>query len=199
MFKNISEGFKEILRDLHRAGYEEAVIHGGALRDLALGKEGRIKDIDIAVQPERPGQYLGDYMCNLGWSRMKERNVHEMYDAIPDLQTITEFKTLRSPKTVQVCSYTYSANWFVRHVINNNDFGINQIAFNGERFFFTTAFERDVATKTFTALKFKTAYQARNAIKRAKNWQYSGDYKGFKFDVSRAEEFLKNHAKSEID
>jgi hypothetical protein len=196
MFKNI-----EIPKDeeLHLSGYPEAIIHGGALRDLVIGRFHRVKDIDIAIPSSSPGEGALRGWSHNPWPRQIPKQFKEAYRQIPGLIEVNNFSTPYTHITVQIAVWDLPNTWFGRRIINRNDFGINQIGWDGRKFLWTSAFERDEQTNTFTALKFQVPQQAHNSIKRAKNWQYSGDYKGFKFDVSRAEEFLKNHAKSEID
>jgi len=207
MFKNVSvpRQWVGILRALQTTLPTPAILHGGALRDLTLGKTERVKDLDIAVCV--PKHYEGHYANfvlyklydALGWKHVerKKRQAHT-YMNVPNLVTVIDFEHPSFGIPVQICLYDYSENWFGRTIINNNDFGMNQVGFDGNKFLYTPAFERDVSTKTFTALKFKVRGQAENAIKRANDWKYSGAFKGFNFDVSRAHRFLKDNPEVEV-
>lgn len=183
-----------VLKDIHKAGYPEAIIHGGALRDLVLGKTHRVKDLDIALQGylytfvSFEGVGLPYFKYPLSWHGLVTSK--EYYGDIPDLHNLETLRSHHTKIPVQIAHFGIAKEWFGRKIINRNDFGINQIGWDGKRFIHTRAFEHDVKTKTFTALKFQVRKQAENSIKRANNWKYSGDYQGFTFDVSRAREFL---------
>ena len=179
----------EVLQDVHAAGCKGAIIHGGALRDLVLGKIHRVKDIDVAIPAVSDESLDRD-----GWDHgFMPKPAQASYSQIPRLLRVDNWGTHFVHQPVQTSVYDYPLNWFGRRIINDNDFGINQICWDGQKFLYTPAFEHDVQTKTFTALKFKVRRQAENSIKRAKKWKHSGDYKGFTFDVSRADQFLKDN------
>lgn len=181
------------LIEMQRKYGKESIIHGGALRDLALGKEA--SDIDIAI-PHDPEKTEGLLSFNvpIGWRVSKvtaKKNAYKYQDGVPQISgDLVNYKVPGLTPEVQVIPYKFSKHWFGRHVINNNDFGMNQIGYNGGRLLYNRNFEFDFFTKTFTFRKLGTEYMARNAINRAKGWEASGKYYGFEFDYTKAEDFL---------
>jgi len=177
---------------------KEAVIHGGSLRDLALDKDP--SDIDIAIPYVKGKDFPSPGIVPSGWYPVRtvtkyHRNKGSYKDGVPQVSgNINNYSAPGIEVDVQVIPYSFNRNWFGRHVINNNDFGMNQIGFDGEKLLYNTNFEFDFFSKQFTFRKLGTRYMAENAIKRAEVWKFSGKYDGFKFDCTRAKDFLERTA-----
>jgi hypothetical protein len=181
-----------ILREIQSNIGKESIIHGGAMRDLALGKEPHDIDIAVPYNPDIDG-YVSWYPPH-GWKILREttkRQTDKYKDGVPQISgNIWNVSVYGILPQVQIIPYNFPRNWFGRHVINSNDFGMNQIGFDGNKLLYNSNFEYDYFNRVFTFRKLGTRYMAKNAIKRAENWEASGKYAGYKFDCSVAKDFL---------
>ncbi|WP_026868803.1 hypothetical protein [Inquilinus limosus] len=146
-----------------------AVLSGGALRDLILGRE--VKDLDVFMKApeggpdeamrvaeavaETLGYELGvvlhgeEYMA---WAKGALVAIAELYaGSIVDLDTLEVTRTAPTQEPLNLI--------FTREVpspqsmAERNDFGICQVALDIRWAFQTPAFDKDVANSTFTFLK----------------------------------------------
>jgi hypothetical protein len=192
LLSKIPNDWASILGAVQATFGKECVIHGGSMRDLSLGRDP--SDIDIAVpyNPDKDQQL--PFFIPHTWEIVKITTKHQTdhyKDGVPQISgNIFNIKVRGVQPQVQLIPYNFPRNWFGRHVINNNDFGMNQIGFDGTKILYNTNFEHDFFNKVFTFRKLGTPYMARNAIRRAEKWEYSGKYEGFRFDCSLAQEFL---------
>ncbi len=170
----------------------QALIHGGAMRDSACKRQ--VSDVDIAVPRHTdfgmyhlsPIQVLSEE----GWVHKRCSFKKDSYrKGVAEIEDVDTYKVPGLDVPVQVITYDYPVAWFGMRVINRNDFGMNQIGYDGKKVFWSHNFERDMKEKTFHHVYCKYAYQARNAISRAKGWQF-GKYHDFKFDLALADRLI---------
>lgn len=137
--------WKELLEKIQEHQYL-AVIAGGCLRDLDHGKE--ISDVDIFV-PQLPTL------------EFTARGTH--VQDIPELVVVKEgnfywMRQSQGANRVLKCEYKGIAVDIVEmlgidnlwHVINRFDYGLNRIAYDGDRIYTSEYYEHDKKNKTFT-------------------------------------------------
>ena len=147
---DVPNKIKNILADIQNnlRGKGFAVLAGGALRDLVCGKT--INDLDIFI-------------------RCEELNSHEIvsiFGAQPVRKNL-EFigyleergETSRISRSYITYSQGYEVNlvfmpkdFTVMSLIEDFDFGICQIAFDGNELYYTSEFEKDINNKTLTVI-----------------------------------------------
>lgn len=148
------------LKRLHRAGHPDAIIAGGALRDLM--NERPIKDIDIFINPHallktpstaalrgievtrtfHPG-YVGARMASEVRSTYQYMAQGFEYNLI----------VLAEPKTPE-------------EMVARMDFGLCQIGFDGEDLLVSLAFLKDFALGTFTIALDRGEHDHARSLKR---------------------------------
>jgi hypothetical protein len=145
----LPEDWLAILRTV-QIHFADAVIGGGALRDLLLKKP--VKDIDIFV-----GWSSGDIeslerriRSKLPWSMLPCQSSLKNYDLnfTGVVQVWNGEPSRLSGKRLQIIALDEPVT--VDVVINRCDFGICRIAHDGERFYLHEDFVRDAVDQTFT-------------------------------------------------
>jgi hypothetical protein len=184
--------WSKALATVQEVYHPAAVIHGGAIRDFKLGLPAN--DLDIAVPyVERDLPFLDDLRDSLprSWKyRRGSFRKNEYKQGVYELHEVENFKVDGLFLPVQIITYRYAVPWFGMHVINHNDFGMNQVGYDGNRIFWSHRFKEDMAAKQFTHVCCHYKYQAANAITRAARWARSGKYPGFKFDTKLGESMV---------
>lgn len=141
---------RSILASLHAHGFSEAIVAGGAIRDLDNGKEATVKDIDVVIF-DRPN-YLLDLRMALRDFNHKvavPENVAN-YLSFENVSCVHEFSEEGGiPVQVVVSRHPRSAY----EILERHDFGICQIGFNGRSIIKTTAYEADKYQSCFTLVR----------------------------------------------
>ena len=149
MTLSIPPHWTTILNEIKAAGFPEAVVAGGAMRDLYFGKPHKDLDIFIQTGPAPAGlasainilkREFGSptAVCTapcvyMGWN--------------PEVAGFVNF-TIHG-EDVQIVGINRDA-FSMAAILRRIDFGICQIGWDGTNIEFTTAFFTDVANRTFT-------------------------------------------------
>ena len=156
----IPQVWQDMLHRLHILGFPEAVIAGGALRDLDNGRE--IKDVDIFVQ-DQPGvkAKLDAVFGTQGVSLVPEFVLaycefnEEVIDVFDYGTDAVDFDTLLSPPPYQVIVLSSLYDPF--QAMERFDLGITQIAFDGTRMFVHPNYTRDKEQKRMTLVRCESS------------------------------------------
>lgn len=175
-----------ILHRIRYAGFREAFLAGGALRDRIVGVPH--KDLDIFI-----GSHTGQFtrkirtICRkLQPSIMVEgprlfgsdREYKESDYDITGLATLKvegEEVQIVGRNSLATPFYEPTPDW-VSEVLNRFDFGICQIALVGETLVTTPAFHQDLRDKTFTQTRPEVRHLSRERFKR-----FQGRYTGWTY------------------
>lgn len=139
-----------------------AVIVGGALRDLYLGRP--VKDLDVVVPCSA---WLGvieirlDLMDTIATLRPVFPEEYGVENSDPHLVAVYELTRLPGLPPVQLL-WTDGLPT-LEDQLNRLDFGICQIGYDGESVYCTNAFVKDVARLTFTLV---SAHSRQRSLKR---------------------------------
>jgi len=176
---DIPKEWRDILADIQQVS-PGAIIAGGALRDLASGHDP--KDIDIFV-PEADLYTVGvprfvdtsrlEETC-LRWRKRRRRLFRMDYLNIThDVGAVMEFVdwpwalTPRVPLNVIVAKAPYlGTDWLGRF-----DFTVNQVMFDGNGIYQTTAAQRDRAAKVFRYVREGGEEDAARSWRRAERFK----------------------------
>jgi hypothetical protein len=165
----IPGAWREALNTLHLAGIP-AVLAGGAMRDLYCGKP--FKDVDIftlGFDDTTATKIMKAFTGN--WEFKSYTRFSRGYDIDFVLQPILKRKT---DLPIEIIGTSAKS---VNELLDDFDYGLCQIAWTGERVFYTQRFLTDFLNGTFTLTTVQTYDRA---IQRYKNWAEE-KYKGWKF------------------
>jgi hypothetical protein len=179
MGHEVPEAWIGVLQRIRSGLHPDAILAGGALRDLVWGYEP--KDLDIFV-PWRPGaltRVLLDYRWRVagvldfdtyaGGTAMRGEVKALQSIAIPGLPEV-QIIHLELPR------------WSMSHVISRMDFGACQIATDGEGWTVSEAAEIDLACHCFTLVNCEDATQFARSQRRADRW--AKRFPAHSFDMS---------------
>jgi hypothetical protein len=149
---------RHILLSLHAHGFPEAIVAGGAIRDLDNGRADTVKDIDIVVF-DRPN-YLADLLMAM-WDFKHKVAVREEvanYLAFENVCCVHEFTdpyTFETPPPVQVVVARHPRT--ALEILQRHDFGLCQIGYDGYSIIKTAAYEHDKLNGWFTLVRCRDA------------------------------------------
>jgi hypothetical protein len=155
-----------------REVYPNAILAGGALRDLQLDRP--VKDLDIFVSGDSDTAALDRTMSRFGFDR----------------RTLTDFSSFAGGDHTVVLSLTYEeryseaiewepappvnvvilspdTTWSIGAALARFDFGLCQVAYDGRRVHLTRAFLQDAKEKTLTLIRCDTPEQYECSMRRA--------------------------------
>lgn len=145
------QDWTDILVKLQRGGLAEAVLAGGALRDLEQGKP--IKDLDIFI--EQRDEHTGPNIqacLGLDDNTLKRMETPENYGIhFTELYGVWEWFRPEPLIPVQIIALNMTVD--LNTVVSRFDFGICQVAYDVRCTLHTAAYYKDIAHKTFTVLK----------------------------------------------
>lgn len=169
-----------------RSVYPDAIVAGGAIRDLITGKP--IKDIDVWVEWRR-GQTDEDIACALraalGWPR------HEILipsavteyacvgDRFAQIRTVINFSMdgedgVATPVQVVVLNRPVT----MEAVLGRFDFGFCRAGYDGTDIITTSEFEADYGNHTMTVLRCGSREELRRSLHRY--MRLVGKYRGYR-------------------
>lgn len=149
---------------------QEALIAGGALRDLFNGRAGQIKDVDIFLPRQKSSlEFIKRAFEAAGVSLVKKEKEIVEYASdsyggrfVNSRKMVAETEmsrvlfnqmdsyTVRSAKTGTAYNFIFTDG--IAGVVDNFDIGLCQIAFDGEKIVTTPAYDNDVKNKTITLI-----------------------------------------------
>ena len=154
---NKLESYLDVLRRVKQV-CPEAVVGGGALRDLSAGVEA--KDLDLFVDEANKGREIKRILESvLGPGTWHvDPNAAFYFADRPDLYGVVDFGSISGcplPVQVIVTRGYPSTNLveYTRHVAGRFDFGICQIVHDGFDYYHTDAWRVDFNNKTFTVVQ----------------------------------------------
>ncbi len=129
----------------------EAFLAGGALRDLDNGRA--IKDLDVFLSADADMASIMTAMLVHGYGIVgTDLSLSEEYGSLGvGVTGILELKNLDS--SLPPVNFIRVEDHSINAQINRFDFGICQIAYDGERVMKTTAYLLDRQAKTFTVMR----------------------------------------------
>lgn len=163
---NIPQRWLDVLSALQSAGFTEAFIGGGALRDLDHDRP--IKDVDIFVR-DRAGCAHGVLMATLPELTIYDKTEFHSEYAInfPDVAGVYEaFESVLggAPYNIIACNGPAGDTAFRRHHLSRFDLGICHIMFDGTLRTMDTHYVTDAANRTITLVN---PVNVGHSIKRA--------------------------------
>jgi hypothetical protein len=170
---NIPQRWLDVLRALQAAGFTEAFIGGGALRDLDNGQP--VKDVDIFIR-DRAGCTHGVLMATLPELSIEDcTEFHAEYVTFfPEVGGVYEaFESFDAPPfNIIACAGPEGDHQFLMHHRGRFDLGICRIAHNGHDVYVEKAYNDDKANKTITVLNPRERSQER--AERIRDRAYHG-------------------------
>lgn len=171
----IPYAWKAMLSKLRTNGFPEAIIAGGAIRDLDHDKP--VKDVDIFIRkPENLDglslKGLVEEACGLAvHTTVVDFQIGEGMadDETYDLHEVSVYAIYRfvTPEaTFEVIVMQYSEAPFVQSVIDDFDIGLCQAWYSGEEPCCSEAYFSDDVNKTLTVLKAPTPRALERTMKR---------------------------------
>lgn len=180
---NIMGFIGDVLARLHAAGFPEAIVAGGAIRDWDNNKADQIKDIDVFIQ-DRP-TYLYDLNQALhGYTHrvmVPEHVAHYMdFEGVRMVHEYQAPSVLVGPEIIDdngmnlsqfeayppVQIVVMGRPVLPESTIERHDFGICQIGYDGKRFFTTHHYDHDKMNKTFTLVRCRDGRDYARSLKR---------------------------------
>ncbi len=163
--RGIVEFIKSVLHQLQAGGFPEAIVAGGALRDLDNGQERSIKDIDVFVS-DRSG-YLAaliDALPDFAYHLAVPVHVAQ-YMEFEGVVSVHEFKYRDFPP-VQIVVMKINRSTEPEDIIARHDFGICQIAFDGTKVYTTAAYQNDHRNHTFSIIRCRDDKDLARSLRR---------------------------------
>jgi hypothetical protein len=155
-------GLVEVLTQV-RKKYPDAIIAGGVLRDLVLGK--RPKDIDVFTFEDISNETL--------MNPFEEADYDPSGGRIASVTKPFEFKDLLTP--VQIVQLNQGTFIEVHEAVSQFCFGINQIwldmMLDSYGIKWTRAFAQDMIMQEFTVTYCCSKHEARRLVEKAKSLQ----------------------------
>jgi hypothetical protein len=144
---------RSILVSLHAHGFPEAIVAGGAIRDVDNGREATVKDIDIVIF-DRPGYLLDLKRAMFGFNHRVAVPDHVAnYLAFENVACVHEFTDALDGSDVPVQIVVAKTHRTPQEILERHDFGLCQIGFDGQRILKTTAYIQDQANSVFTLVR----------------------------------------------
>lgn len=160
--KTIPKQIQVVLDRLHAGGFPSAIVAGGAIRDYILGKP--IKDIDVFVSYEDTDQFM---FPSLVMANALNRDVLKedwsTYMNIPDVLAVYSM-TPYMELPVQIIVMKPGLSPVDR--IDQLDFGICQVWYNGVTKKCTPAFSEDAVNKTITLVHCENLHEFERSMTR---------------------------------
>lgn len=169
---DIPEAYRNALTAI-QAMFPEAVLGGGCLRDLVLGRPGFVKDLDIVIDSsirtigeieEAINDFIEEVLAPASkwedgaasWRAIVGEQDLEKYGLLmPDVKAVWEIKVpALGPWPLQIIAVNQGKRPFsLLSVAERPDFGICRIAYDGKQLCITTDFLLDAAYRRFTLLR----------------------------------------------
>lgn len=154
----------EALRNVQE-DFPEAVIAGGALRDLLCEKPVKDVDIFIAMRPGYSAEVVRHLLMNRLGSEVTTvigQQLVEYSDALADVAAVFDVTQVLGDGTpvqvIMVAAETLS----LHSVCDRFDFGICRVATNGREDFISPDFVHDLENRVFTCNSFGSAREKRS-------------------------------------
>jgi hypothetical protein len=157
---NIPHVWRGVINALRNSGFPEAVIAGGALRDLDNGRP--VKDVDIFLK-YRIGlkEQLDDYFGQDGKVIIGEQ-LASYSNALIDVTASYEYRVGET-----VFNIVALARDVTPEVVRNRiDFGLCRISFDGEKVEKSPEYDTDQANKTMTLHRCESSEQYNRSMQR---------------------------------
>lgn len=187
---NIPARWLEVLRALRSNGFPEAIIAGGALRDIEHGRD--VKDVDIFVRThgEKTGDdlaavfgYVGHALVEIGTTNEYETwtsSVVAVYDfpnSAPTAAETTDFDDFYLMPvvgpTIQVIvmDVVEKGDDFAAYIMDDFDIGLCKIYHDGDDLWRSVDYLMDVKRKTLTVTKAPSAIALERTKERIERLQ----------------------------
>lgn len=159
----IPQQWRDVLTTLKLNGFPEAVIAGGALRDLTHGVP--VKDVDIFVHHTSEFDKKLDKAFPGQWRKLLTESSTDYLNGTFDTVVAVVDLTVDGVTTpIQIIALSVIPT--IDAAMARFDFGICQIVYDGSAVQMTQAFVDDVRGKTFTVIRSDTEEQMKRTLKR---------------------------------
>lgn len=167
----------------------EAVLAGGALRDLVFGVPPADLDIFVAAGPSIHSRLHVPLLYD--WKR--RRTIFFPYYAMRQrcVAFATEYEVPVFDLLVQIIELAFPDGFTIAHVLERMDFGACQIGFDGQRLHATVAAVQDIASRRVTLLLADDPTEIQHSLKRAERFRAKYAGTGIVVDTSFAEKVLQ--------
>lgn len=163
----VPEIYSMILRTI-QAIEPSALIAGGCLRDLILGKE--VKDIDIFIPSSDLGAIKRE-LDKISYVRGLLMEDQEEYKGSSFILASIDYTGKGPPLNLILVND-------ITTIPNNFDFGLNQISYRGDTIISTEAFNEDLQQQTFTLKWCENQERFDRCVRRFRRlWQKYPGYK----------------------
>jgi hypothetical protein len=182
----IPEEWKNALSRLKSVGFPEAIIGGGALRDLDHGVE--IKDVDIFVRAKTNTEELLHKVFGDTGRRIVNEDAVRYLQFTDDVVEVWEFETAGLPPFQVIVSQPASEESpeeFLVLQLHRFDLGLCRIAFDGEFIFTDEVYEEDAEAKV---LRIRDPRRIPRSLLRAERIQRK--YPGYKIIAPDGREYV---------
>lgn len=164
----IPERWQEVLRSIQAAGFPEAIIAGGALRDLDHGKPVNDVDIFVRAKDEMEGELKARLDKAFGYEGVgifadnSTANLDEDYTwegvivaGVWDwpLFNTRPFQGVANAPTFQVIAVDTDEKDFLSYIVSDFDIGLCKIAYDGSVIFMPGDYLRDKTDQTLTVVR----------------------------------------------
>ncbi len=156
---------RTVVSSLQGYGFPEAIVVGGAIRDLDNRKAHLVKDIDVVIF-DRPG-YLKQLKRAMAGFQHKLAVSEQVanYLAFENVACVHEF--WEDEKSIPVQVVVARTKRTAEEILERHDFGFCQIGFDGTEIIKTEAYKKDKKDHTFTLVRCRDA---------ADFWRSAGRY-----------------------
>jgi hypothetical protein len=145
---NIPQQWRDTLAAIHRAGYPEAIIAGGALRDLDNGAP--VKDVDVFLRTQNNDLQNLDVEFGFAGEDLTEFSVQyeqQNPDVVGVFQWYNPMAGFEIPCQVIACNGPEHAGAFREYQMDRFDIGLCRVAFDGVKVHYTSPYCLDKAER----------------------------------------------------
>lgn len=163
---NIPDEWNNILSMLHNNGFPEAIIAGGALRDLDNHR--KIKDLDIFIVDRGCNtKQILDKVFNIATESFQASSDDPDSDTLDPLAKIYEYSgNLHPMQFIVMPNGPHTARRFLDQQLERFDIGLCRIGYDGKNVVRHDAYLLDQLNMTLTILHANTLKQSRARLER---------------------------------
>jgi hypothetical protein len=165
----IPSTWKQLLADIQKVA-PEAVLAGGALRDLDHGLPAKDLDVFIAAGSGNEAEGLNELM---GGHPMTDPEIQMYPDNMPEIQLVADHDPEREKfnnLTGLPLQFIY-INWQTHNIIKRFDYGLCQIMYDGRELRTSEQYDTDKQEKTMTLLRCDNEFALGRSVERFARWK----------------------------
>lgn len=169
---------RTVLSSLHANGFPEAIVVGGAMRDLDNSRGDAVKDIDVVIFDRRG--YLSALKKAMAGFQHRVAVTEQVanYLAFENVVSVHEF--WEDEKSIPIQVVVAREKRTPLEILERHDFGLCQIGFDGTCMIRTDAYLVDQKNRTFTLVRCRDAADFWRSVGRYQRLE--AKYPGWKMD-----------------